>query len=158
MYPDLDDHDKEAVRQHAIAAINITQQVKKVINGQIDDGTEGGDSKANTAIIDGVRRFITDVTSLDVDFIDSISPFGETYSIISKSMGEENLKKLSDIIASKKVNFTVDEAKELAQRALKFKKENGRLPETTSNDPWEKKMAEGMNAYARLVAEAKQNG
>ena len=158
MYPDLDDHDKEAVRQHAIAAINITQQVKKVINGQVDDGTEGGDSKANTAIIDGVRRFITDVTSLDVDFIDSISPFGETYSIISKSMGEENLKKLSDIIASKKVNFTVDEAKELAQRALKFKKENGRLPETTSNDPWEKKMAEGMNAYARLVAEAKQNG
>ena len=40
----------------------------------------------------------------------------------------------------------------------KFKKENGRLPETTSNDAWEKKMAEGMNAYARLVAEAEQNG
>src|SRR3990167_1443499 len=36
-YPELDEEDQEAVRQHAIAAINITQQAKKVILGD-DDG------------------------------------------------------------------------------------------------------------------------
>jgi len=159
-YPDLDDHDKEAVRQHGVAAITMTQQVKKAINEQGASGAEGDNQdepRANTAFVDGVRKFVMDVTSLDVDFIDSINPFGEAYSILSKSMSEESLRKFGNIIAGKKAKLTMEEAKELALRALKFKKERGRLPELTSNDPWEKRIAEGMNAYALLVAEAKQN-
>ena len=36
------------------------------------------------------------------------------------------------------------EARELAKRALKFKQERGRLPSITSQDAWEKRMAEGV--------------
>jgi superfamily II DNA or RNA helicase len=159
-YPELDDHDKEAVRQHGVAAITMTQQVKKAINENGASGAEGDNQdepRANTAFVDGVRKFVMDVTSLDVDFIDSINPFGEAYSILSKSMSKESLRQFGNIIAGKKAKLTMEEAKELALRALKFKKERGRLPELTSNDPWETRIAEGMSAYALLVAEAKQN-
>src|SRR4029077_17106033 len=49
-YPDLDEEDQEAVRQHAIAALTLTQQAKQIAIG-------GNDSEpsANTALIDGVR-------------------------------------------------------------------------------------------------------
>lgn len=161
-YPDLEDGDKEAVRQHAIADLNMTQQVKKTLNEQSAFGEAGEDDdtpRANTAFIDGVRQFVMDVTNLDVDFIDRINPFGEAYAILAKSMNEDSLRKFGNIIAGKKSKFTFDEAKELAIRALKFKKERGRLPEITSNDPWEKRIAEGMHAFAELKSrEANQNG
>ena len=35
------------------------------------------------------------------------------------------------VIAAKRVNLTLDEARELAKRALKFKLERGRLPSIT---------------------------
>jgi hypothetical protein len=41
----------------------------------------------------------------------------------------------------------------LVDRAIKFKKERGRLPELTSPDPWERRMAEGIAFLARKVAE-----
>jgi hypothetical protein len=160
-YPDLPDDDQEAIRQHAVAAVNMTQQVKKAMNEQGQSGSAGdgeNEPKANTAFVDGIRQFVMDVTSLDVDFIDRINPFGEAYAILAKSMSEESLRQFGNIIAGKKAKFTLEEAKELAVRALKFKKERGRLPEVTSNDPWEKRIAEGMNAYAQMVAEAKKNG
>ena len=160
-YPDLPDEDQEAIRQHAVAAVNMTQQVKKVINEQgqnesIDVGD--GEPSSNTAFVDGVRQFVMDVTNLDVDFIDRINPFGEAYAILSKSMSEESLKQFGNIIAGKKQKFTHEEARDYALRARQFLKERGRKPEVTSNDPWEKKIAEGMNAFAQMVAEAKQNG
>jgi len=158
-YPDLDDGDKEAIRQHAVAAINMTQQVKKTLNEQSSilevDGSDE-EPRANTAFVDGVRLYVMDVTSLDVDFIDRINPFGEAYAILAKSMSEENLRQFGNIIAGKKARFTFEEARELTLRALKFKKERGRLPEVTSNDPWEKRIAEGMNAFAQMKAEADQ--
>ena len=45
-YPELDEEDQEAVRQHAIAALNLTQQAK-----QVALGGSGGDDEpsANTA-------------------------------------------------------------------------------------------------------------
>src|SRR6202022_1323561 len=44
-YPELDDQDQEAVRQHAIAALNLTQQAKQVALGG------AGDQNGNTALI-----------------------------------------------------------------------------------------------------------
>jgi hypothetical protein len=57
-YPELDQEDQEAVRQHAIAALNLTQQAKQL-------ALEGGNAEqsANTALIDGVRKFAMDVRS-----------------------------------------------------------------------------------------------
>ncbi len=146
-YPELDDEDQEAVRQHAIAALNLTQQAKKALN-------EGAQAGGNTALLDGVRKFAMDVRDLDIDLIDRINPFGEAYAILSKPMNEDSLKQVARIIAGKKVSLTLEDARELAKRALKFKQERGRLPSLTAQDPWEKRMAEGVAFLAQKKAEA----
>ena len=91
---------------------------------------------------------------LDIDLIDRINPFGEAYAILAKTMSEESLKRVAAVISAKKVNLTPDEARDLANRALKFKQERGRLPSITSMDAWEKRMAEGVAFLARMKAEA----
>lgn len=147
-YPEIDDEDIEAIRQHAVAALNITQKAKESLN------TEGGDNiKANRALIDGVRRFTMDVKELDVDWIDSINPFSEAYSILSKAMTEQSLKAMAEVISGRNPNITLDEARELAKRALRFKNERGRLPDIKSADPWEQRMAQGIAYLARIKAE-----
>ncbi|MBL3658579.1 DEAD/DEAH box helicase [Fulvivirga sediminis] len=147
-YPELDAEDQEAVRQHAIAALNLTQQAKKVLNNDPEM-----EAKGNTALIDGVRKFAMDVRELDVDWIDSINPFSEAYSILSKAMNEQSLKAMAQVIAGRKPNLSLDEARELAKRALKFKKERGRLPDIKAADPWEQRMAEGIAYLTRLKSE-----
>lgn len=148
-YPELDDEDQEAVRQHAIAALNLTQKAKEAAL-QIDEE----EKTANTALIDGVRKFAMDVRDLDIDLIDRINPFSEAYAILAKTMSEESLKQVAAIISAKKVQLTPEEARDLAKRALKFKQERGRLPSITSPDAWEKRMAEGVAYLARMKAEA----
>ncbi|MBL0240307.1 MAG: DEAD/DEAH box helicase [Chloracidobacterium sp.] len=140
-FPNLDEEDSEAVRQHAIAALNIVQKAKETLVGG------GGSDSQNTSLIDGVRRYAMSVTELDIDLIDSINPFGEAYAILSKSMTEERLKQVSDVIMRKQTKLTPEEARELAVRAVKFKKERGRLPSSTAQDAWERRMAEGAAAF-----------
>ena len=150
-YPELDDEDQEAVRQHAVAALNFTQMAKDAAVGGLDDD---GEQSPNTAFIEGVRKFALDVRELDIDLIDRINPFGEAYAILAKTMSEESLKRVAAVIATKRINLTMEEARELAKRALKFKQERGRLPAITSPDAWEKRMAEGVAFLARMRAEA----
>lgn len=147
-FPELDLEDQEAVRQHAIAALNMTQQAKKVIT----EAANQESSSSSNAFIEGVRKFAMDVRELDIDLIDQINPFSEAYAILSKAMNEESLKQIHSIISGKRVNMSVEEARELAKRALKFKQERGRLPSITSADPWEKKMAEGVEYLKRMKA------
>ncbi|WP_271947806.1 DEAD/DEAH box helicase [Ruegeria faecimaris] len=149
-YPELDQEDQEAVRQHAVAALNITQEAKKAVLNE--NGEEGS---LNTALIDGVRKFAMDVRELDIDLIDRINPFGEAYSILAKTMSEESLKQVAAVISSKKANLSHDEARELAMRAVKFKEERGRLPSISSPDAWEKRMAEGIAFLQRKAMETK---
>jgi superfamily II DNA or RNA helicase len=151
-YPELDDEDHEAVRQHAIAALNLTQQAKQVALGGGGDDTE---QTANTALVDGVRRFAMDVRELDIDLIDRINPFGEAYAILAKTMSEDSLKQVAAAIAAKRTSLTPEEAKELAVRAVRFKKERGRLPSLTSQDAWERRMAEGAAAFVRYKDEGR---
>lgn len=158
-YPDLDDEDQEAVRQHAIAALNLTQQAKQIVLGDGADiggsisGT--GEPTANTALIDGVRKFAMDVRELDIDLIDRINPFSEAYAILAKSMSEDSLKQVAAVIAGKNTKMTPDDAKDYALRAVKFKKERGRLPSINAADPFEKKLAEGAAAFVRYKDEGR---
>ena len=148
-YPELDDEDQEAVRQYAIAALNLTQQAARIAAG--DDKEPG----ANTALIDGVRKFAMDVRELDIDLIDRINPFGEAYAILAKTMSEHSLKQVAAAISAKRTSLTPEEAKELAVRAVRFKKERGRLPSISSADAWEKRMAEGAAAFVRFKDEGR---
>ncbi|RWC49654.1 MAG: DEAD/DEAH box helicase [Mesorhizobium sp.] len=149
-FPDLDEEDQEAVRQHAVAALNLTQKAKEVALGGVGDD---GEKSPNTAFVDGVRKFVN-VHDLDIDLIDRINPFGEAYAILAKTMSEESLKQVAAVIGAKRVNLTIEEARELAKRALRFKQERGRLPSITSPDAWEKRMAEGVAFLQRMKAEA----
>ena len=161
-YPELQDEDQEAVRQHAIAALNITQKAKQYALGESEDDTELGVSepnsqqkeKTNTALIEGVRRYVMDVRELDIDLIDRINPFSEAYAILAKTMNEESLKQIAAAISAKRVNLTPEEARDLSKRALRFKQERGRLPAITSTDPWEKRMAEGVSYLAKMKMES----
>ena len=151
-YPDLDEGDQEAVRQRAIAAVNVIQKAKAMNNENSQDSDEELEPTANTALLDGVRKFAMNVRDLDIDLIDRINPFGEAYSILAKTMSEESLKRFAEVIAGKKINMTEEEARDLATRAFKFKQERGKLPEITSADPWEKRMAEGIEYLRQRVA------
>jgi superfamily II DNA or RNA helicase len=152
-YPELDDEDQEAVRQHAIAALSLTQQAKQLV-------LEGGDGEqsANTALIDGVRKFAMDVRDLDIDLIDRINPFGEAYAILAKTMSEESLKQVAAAISAKRTSLTPEEAKDYAVRAVRFKKERGRVPSATAADAWERKLAEGAAAFMRFKKEGRYDG
>ena len=114
----------------------------------------GSETAKNTSLIDGVRRFALSVTELDIDLIDHINPFGEAYAILAKTMSEERLRQVAAVIAAKRVNLTVEEARDLAKRALRFKQEKGRVPSITATDPWEKRMAEGIAFLQRKAKEA----
>jgi hypothetical protein len=148
-YPDLGEEDQEAVRQHAIAALNLTQQAKQIVAGNPTEGS------ANTALIDGVRRFTMDVRELDIDLIDRINPFGEAYAIMAKTMSEESLKQVAAVISAKRTSVSPEEAKDLALRAVRFKKELGRVPSATAQDAWERRMAEGAAAFMRYKREGR---
>ncbi len=113
-YPELDEEDQEAVRQHAVAALNLTQKAKEIAIGRRWRRTKS----ANTALVDGVRKFAMDVRELDIDLIDRINPFGEAYAILAKTMSEESLKQVAAAIAAKRTNLTPEEAKDLAVRAV----------------------------------------
>lgn len=145
-FPALTEEDQEAVRQHAVAALSLVQQAKKALD------VVGSLESQNTSLIDGVRKFV--VGELDIDLIDRINPFGEAYAILAKSMTPERLKAVAEVIAAKRVSMTLDEARELARRAKRFKEEKGRLPSLTAVDPWEKRMAEGVAFLQRKVKES----
>lgn len=154
-YPDLTDQDQEAVRQHAIAALNITQKAKELAATGDSASHDPDEERANTALIDGVRKFAMDVRDLDIDLIDSINPFRAAYAVLSKSMSEGTLKQVASVISAKRTTIAVDEAKDLAVRALRFKRERGRLPEISSADAWEKRLAEGAAAFVRYKDEGR---
>ncbi len=152
-YPELDAEDQEVVRQHAIAAINLTQQAKQIVLEQ--EAAVGTEPRANTALIDGVRKFAMDVRELDIDLIDRINPFSEAYAILAKTMSEDRLKQVAAAISAKRTSLSPVEAKELAIRAAKFIKDRGRIPSVTSADSWEKRMAEGAAAFMRFKKEGR---
>src|SRR5690606_21171753 len=117
-YPELDEEDQEAIRQHAIAALNITQRVKQFLT----EGNASSDGAHNLSFIHGVRRYAMDVRELDIDLIDRINPFGAAYAILAKTMSETSLRQVAAVISAKRTSLTPEEAKDLAIRAVQFKR------------------------------------
>ena len=164
-YPELEPEDQEAVRQHAIAAFNLIQQAKKELEqaqqtlggttvdpiGELDTDDK---PESNLAFIQGVKRFMN-VRDLDIDLIDHINPFESAYAVLSKAMDEATLRQVQAHISAKRINLSPEEARELAIRAVQFIKERGRRPDINSQDAWEKRMAEGVAAFARFKAQEK---
>lgn len=155
-YPELSEADQEAIRQQAIAALNITQQAAKLVTETAIEDADG-ELKANTSFVDGVRKFMN-VRELDIDLIDHINPFDAAVAILAKAMNENTLRQVQAAIAARKTTLTEDEARAFAVRAVQWKRERGRAPEITSQDPWERQLAEGVAAFARYRAKAAADG
>ena len=153
-FPELSEEDQEAVRQHAIAALTLTQQAKAAMVEDVVDGEFSG----STAFIDGVRKFALSVTDLDIDLIDRVNPFDATYAVLAKAMDEKTLIQVQAIINAKKEKLTYEDARRLTERAVEFMNERGRLPSLTSQDAWERKMAEGVAFLQRHAAKAAADG
>lgn len=152
-YPELTVEDQESVRQHAIAALNLTQKAKGLALGAVSENDS--ELRTNTALLDGVRQIAMDVRELDIDLIDSINPWQAAYSVLAKSMSESTLKQVQAAISAKRTKITPEEAKDYAARAVKFKKERGRLPSITAADAWEQRLAEGAAAFMRFKEEGR---
>jgi hypothetical protein len=152
-YPELDADDQETVRQHAVAALNLTQQAKQLVT--VIGEANIGDPSPNTSLVDGVRRYAMDVRELDIDLIDRINPFSEAYAILAKAMSEDSLKQVAAAISAKRIPITPEDAVVIAQRAVEFKRERGRVPSVTSSDAFEKHLAEGAAAFMRFRAEGR---
>jgi hypothetical protein len=153
-YPSLSEQDQEFVRESAVAALNVTQVVKEAAAA-----AKAADPTLTTAnaLIEGARRF-NDVREIDIDLIESVNPFGDAYSILAKSLDSESLKQIEAIIKARKAGLTPEEALELGRRAVLFQRERGRPPSLSAQDPWERRMAEGIAYLKARKAEQKRNG
>jgi hypothetical protein len=62
---------------------------------------------------------------------------------------------MQEKIAARRVTMSEEEALQYARRAATFKRERNRRPSLAANDPWEKKLAEGVAAYTEYRRRAK---
>ena len=155
LYPHLSERDHEAIRQRLVATFNLSQLVEP----ENTAATEKSDSreKSNTAFIDNIRKIAIDVRELDIDLIDKIRPFGNHYEIISHSMNEDVLRQVATAISLEKAKMDEEEAQVLAIRAKKFLSLNRRLPDLSSSDPYERRMAEAIEFLKRKVRNQKHD-
>jgi len=165
-YPQLDEHDQEAVRQRAVAKLALVSELFETVvddsspaggvdvpppdTGGSGGGGEGG-AENRTTIIDQVERYALNVRELSVDMIDQMNPFGHAYAILSKAMDEKNLRDLHELITARRPRVSPEDAVRYAKIASEFPKTHGRWASLTSKDLWERTVAEGAAAYMRYT-------
>ena len=137
-YPDLTDSEVEEVRQHVV----VDSVIK---NGQI---IENGDKK----FIKMADKFVN-IDDLHIDLIDQINPFQRAFEILSKSVTTHVLKLIQESIESTRIEMTAEEAVILYKKIPAFKSEHGRMPDISSSDFNEKRMAESLIYLNKLRQE-----
>ncbi len=129
VYPDLNEEDVEAVRQHVV--------VDSVI-------------KNSTIVEEGDKKFIrmagsfVNIDDIRVDLIDQINPFQKAFEILSKSVTTQMLKLIDDHIQATKIEMTEEEAILLWTKIKEWVKKTGTEPSLQSIDQKEKRMAEAL--------------
>lgn len=154
-YPTLDEHDVEAVRQQAVAALAMVQGTKAVIGQGTPGAGPATPAQRNLALIEGIRKLSLDVRFLEIDMIDRVNPFSAAYAVLAKNLNEDTLRQVHASIAAKRQQISPEDARMYAERALAFRNERGRLPDVNAADPWEQQMALGVQALARYTAAEK---
>lgn len=128
VYPDLDEDDVEAVRQHVV--------VDSVIKNSTIE--EQGDRK----FIRMAGSFVN-IDDIHIDLIDAVNPFQKAFEILSKSVTTQVLKLINEHIQSIKIEMTEEEAIASYPKIKEWvKNNNGQHPDINSFDQKEKRMAE----------------
>jgi hypothetical protein len=159
-YETLDDEEKESVRQHLAAQMNILTLARREQEKSLEQATatlgagvlggrqaradedEGPETLPNT-LLQMVKRFIN-VRELDIELIDSVNAFKERFEVASKSLDSGLLSNVQSALVAMRVQMTDDEARTLWPRIKAFRAGEGREPNVHSPDALEKRMAEGL--------------
>lgn len=152
---DLDEENREGVRQRMSAQVNITtlarQQAKKEQEKQIKQWKKdiGVNKKDNDRpkippMMEQVKKLVN-VRELDMDLIDATNPFADRFEILSKDMDAQTFKDVRDAFIHLRCPMTEDEARANFPRIQRFVKEHhGRMPDPNASDDAEKRMGEAL--------------
>jgi len=137
-YPDLSENEVEELRQYVVvdSVVKTAQMI------------ESGDKK----FIKMADKFVN-IDELHIDLIDQINPFQRAFEILSKSVTTHVLKLIQESIESTRIEMTPEEAVILYKKIPTFKSEHGRMPELSSRDFAEIRMAEALIYLNKLRRE-----
>jgi len=128
-YPELSAEEIEEIRQYVV----VDSVIK---SGEIK---EVGDKR----FIRMADQFIN-IDDLHIDLIDRINPFQKAFEIISKNVTTKVLKVIMDVIEGTRIQMSMDEALILWPKINGFVTTFNKQPSLQSNDPLERRMAEGI--------------
>jgi superfamily II DNA or RNA helicase/transcriptional regulator NrdR family protein len=142
-YPDLSNEETEEVRQHLVAQ-SVIQSAER------EEGTSG------KQFLKMANKFIN-IDEIAIDLIDEVNPFQRAYEVISKEIDAPTLRFIQDYMDGIKFTFSEDELIMLYPQIVQFKNENGRIPDKTSSDQYEQRLAYALLRLEQLRRE-RQNG
>lgn len=138
-YPDLSNDETEEVRQHL-----VTQAV--IQSAEREEGI-GGNQFLRMA-----NKFIN-IDEIAIDLIDEVNPFQRAYEVISKEIDAPTLRFIQDYVDGIKFVFSEDELLMLYPQIIQFKNENGRIPDKSSKDQYEQRLAYALLRLEQLRRE-----
>lgn len=159
-YPDLaeSEEDIEAIRQNVVARravltkLTETSRASGLPPSEDEDATDG--QKAHAQLLKLTSKFVS-MPDLNIDLIDQVNPFQQSYEILSKALGESVLRRIHQSIAETRIEISEAEALAQVPRIRAFKEQHGRDPNINAADPIEKRMAEAL-AWIRAAAIRRQ--
>lgn len=162
LYPDLDEHEVEQVRQGVLQSMLINQKGGLIDgkdlpeNANVDMGKDTGqqsDGSGNSVVgkqfLKMGEKFIC-IDNLDIDLIDTVNPFHGAYEILSKQVTAAMLKTIQEAVSATKSQVSEEEAVILWPKIKQFTREQGREPLLTSSEPIEVRYAEAL-AFIRKM-------
>lgn len=140
-YPDLSNEETEEVRQHLVAQ-SVIQSAER------EEGASG------KQFLKMANKFIN-IDEIGIDLIDEVNPFQRAYEVISKEIDAPTLKFIQDYMDGIKFTFSEDELIMLFPQIKQFKIENGRVPDKSSTDQYEQRLAYALLRLEQLRRERK---
>jgi hypothetical protein len=115
------------------------------------------DAKPNRKFVMIGNQFVN-IEHLNVDLIKQVNPFQGAYEILSKAVTPAVLKTIQDVVVGMRSQMSEEEAVILWPRINAFCKKKGREPTVTSNEPYERRLAEALAYLRRKMQERKIAG
>ena len=142
-YPDLSDEEVEEVREYCVID---TCFGSARLQGDIDQET--GEDRRFLQLANRCIR----IQELNIDLIDSTSPFQRAYEIISKKLDGETLRLIRNTFASPQIPMDKELAIRLMEEIEGFVETNGREPALDARDPYEQQLAKALETLRNLVS------
>jgi hypothetical protein len=160
-YENLSEDETEEVRQHLAARMNFMNMARWEAQRQAEEQDteytqgegsgggmdEDGAERDYSGLLRMVKKFIN-VRDLDIDLIDSVNPFRESYDVASKALDSQVLSQIQAMMVAQRVQMTEAEAVALWPRIKRFREQEGRAPNPNAADPLEKRLGEA-HSYVR---------